>query len=129
MKKLLFVLLFLFSSIVHAQWILVSESDDGQEKFFIEKKSITQINQYIRVWVKVEFTSKSIMSTNNNIRSARVYEEYDCREKKFRKLSVEFFKQPNLIDQQAKIDEQASWTFVAPESNNEGRLIFVCKNK
>jgi negative regulator of sigma E activity len=71
MKKILFFILLSISSFVHAQWILISESETGSSKTFMEMKSIQQINQYKRAWVKVEYSSFSSMTTKHSVRSGR----------------------------------------------------------
>ena len=126
MKKLLLTILLTFSSIVHAQWILVSTSETGT-KTFIEMKSIQQINQYKRAWIKMEDPSNSQMAIKQNVRSGRFYEEFDCREKKYRELTSHYFKQPNLIEESGVINDTQPWNFVVPESIAEVRLNFVCK--
>ena len=127
MKKFLLVIILTFSSIVHAQWILVSENINV--KIFIEMKSIQQINQYKRAWVKDEYSSNSEMVLKHNLRSGRYYEEYDCREKKYRELSSHFFKQSDLIDPHSNNNTVMEWKFVAPESADQDKLDFVCKKK
>ena len=128
MKKFLLVILLTFSSLVHAQWILVTTSEIGT-KTFIEMKSIQQINQYKRAWIKMEYSSNSQLAIKHNARSGRFYEEFDCREKKYRELTSTYFKQPDLIDELAAFNDTQPWNFVVPESIGEIKLNFVCKSK
>ena len=65
MNKLLLTILLTFSSVVHAQWILVSSSLDQKEKFFIENSSISQVNKFKRAWQKIELESDSSVSIKN----------------------------------------------------------------
>jgi negative regulator of sigma E activity len=127
MKKILFFILLSISSFVHAQWILISESETGSSKTFMEMKSIQQINQYKRAWVKVEYSSFSSMTTKHSVRSGRYYEEYDCREKKYRELSSQFYKQSDLIDLVTMNNDTQEWKFIVPESVAETKLNFICR--
>ncbi len=48
MKKILFVLLLIISSVVQAQWMFVEKSDDDTVEVFIEKSTIHHIDSYKR---------------------------------------------------------------------------------
>lgn len=128
MKKLLFVLLLTISSIVHAQWVFIIENTSGS-KYFIEASSIQQVSQYKRAWFKTEFGSNTHMTLQNNIRSGRFYEEYDCREKRFRELTEQYYKQPNLVELHINANEIQPWKFIPPETVGDAKLKFICKNK
>ena len=52
MKKLLFVLLLSISSVVHAQWVLISSFDEG--KIYIDTTNIVQTDKFKRMWVRYE---------------------------------------------------------------------------
>jgi hypothetical protein len=117
------------SSIVHAQWILVSTSLDQKETFFIEKSSITQVNKFKRAWQKIELESDSSISIKRNLRSARFYVEFDCIEKRRRELSYELFRQPNLTDVFDSSNKISDWSYIPPNSNDEKISNFVCFNK
>jgi hypothetical protein len=125
MKKLLFVLLLSISSVVQAQWTLITDIDDT--KFFIDLTSIQQIGQYKRGWLKTEYSSNSEMQLKHKIRSSRALAEFDCREKKYRNLSFQTFKQPNLIDSDLTNNKQDEWKFIAPGTIADSELIIICK--
>ena len=128
MKKLLLVLLLSISSVVHAQWTNYATSTDDN-KFYIDKKSIQQTNQYKRAWTKVEFHASSNFAKKYEVLSARALREIDCREKKYRTLSTHYFKQSNLIEIKDSDDIVTNWQFIAPESVDEKMYEFVCKSK
>ena len=128
MKKILFILLLSFISVTHAQWILVSKNTDGNQ-YFVEINSIQQVGQYKRAWIKTEYSSSTEIALKHNIRSARSYEEHDCREKRFRELSLQLFKQPNLIDSDIHVNKVQEWSFVPPDTVVENVFKVVCKTK
>ena len=128
MKKLLFVLLLSISSVVHAEWKLITTHEDKSE-FFIETTSITQVNQYKRTWIRVEMPENSQFAVEFKNRSLREYREFDCREKRHRQLTVTYFKKPNLTDTDTSENEIKEWRFVAPKTVMEPIFNFVCKSK
>jgi hypothetical protein len=115
------------SSLAHAQWTYITENDDTQ--FFVDLTSIQQIGQYKRVWLKSEYSSNSKMALQANVRSTRTMTEFDCREKKYRTLSLHAFKQSNLIDLDVSSNKQGEWQFIAPKTVSDAELIIVCKSK
>ena len=125
MKKLLIVILLTISSTVQAQWTFITDIDDT--KFFIDLTSIQQIGQYKRGWLKTEYPSNSEMTLKHKIRSTRALAEFDCREKKYRNLSFQTFKQPNLIDSDLTNNKQDEWKFIAPGTIADSELILICK--
>ena len=129
MKKILFVLLLSISSVVHAQWTFIDESSDSKVSFFYDKSSVQQINQYKRAWFKMEYSETSKMAIHMNVRSVRLLEEYDCRERKIRELSYTTFKQSNLIDVDLINNKVSEWRFIAPDTINEMKLTVLCKSK
>ena len=125
MKKLLIVILLTISSTVQAPWTFITDIDDT--KFFIDLTSIQQIGQYKRGWLKTEYPSNSEMTLKHKIRSTRALAEFDCREKKYRNLSFQTFKQPNLIDSDLTNNKQDEWKFIAPGTIADSELILICK--
>jgi hypothetical protein len=128
MKKLLFFFLFTISSVVHAQWVFIIENA-SDSKYFIEASSIQQVSQYKRAWTKTEFGSNTTMTLQNNIRSGRFYQEFDCREKKYRELTEQYYKQPNLAELHINSNEIQPWKFIPPETVAEALFKFICKTK
>ena len=128
MKKLLFVFLLSISSLVHAQWTFTQRSENLDSVFYIDVSTIQFIDGNVRAWFKVEYSSDSFMARKHNWRSSRSLEEFDCREKKFRVLSLTSFKQPDLNDIDRTLNT-STWAFVAPGTISDTHLKFVCKSK
>jgi hypothetical protein len=126
MKKILLILLLSISSVVHAQWIFVLEANETE--IYIDTKTISQTNQLKRAWFKLEYSLNSDMS-KSEVRSSRVYREFDCREKKVRTLSLTTFSQPNLLGVSTTGNKISDWSFIAPNTNAELMLEIVCKTK
>ena len=128
MKKLLFVLLLSISSLVHAQWTFTQTNENLDTVFYIDVSTIQFIDGNVRAWFKVEYSSDSFMARKHKWRSVRSLEEFDCREKKFRVLSLTSFKQPNLNDIDRTLNS-STWDFVAPNTISDTHLKLLCKNK
>jgi len=127
MKKLLFVLLLSISSVVHANWTFIYSGND-ESKYFIDNTSISQVNNLKRVWVKIEYSLNSEMGKRGFL-SARVYREFDCREKKVRNLSLTIFSQSDLYGESESSNKISDWSFIGPNTTAELSLVVVCKNK
>lgn len=120
MKKLLFVLFLSISSVIHANWKLIHNSDTGE--FYIDVSSIHSISNLKRAWHKVHYA--------NNIEgmfSSLSLMEFDCKERKVRRLTFDAFKQLNLIDKFESSQLPGEWFFVRPNSISLDMLNFVCK--
>jgi hypothetical protein len=129
MKKILFVILVSISSIAYADWTLIERDIEGTVLVYIDKSTIQQNGQYLRVWERIEYSEKNDMAIKNNVRSTRTYMEFDCREKKSRVLSFTSFTKPNLISQKNSLNQTMEWEFIAPKTIFETVLIHVCKSK
>jgi hypothetical protein len=125
MKKLLFVLLLTISSIVYAEYSSIGTTDEAE--WFINLNTIQQFGQYKRVWTKSEmFTTSSFFKQYNN-RSISRYEEFDCREKKYRRLATRYFFQPDLNGIDNIDNEIKEWVFIAPNTPPDKLLNILCK--
>jgi hypothetical protein len=126
MKKLLFIFLFSISFVTYAQWIFILDANETE--IYVDSKTISQVNQYRRAWFKLEYSLNSEM-TKVNVRSSRVYREFDCREKRVRNLSLTTFTQSNLSGVSKASDKVGEWSFIAPNTNAELLLEVVCNKK
>ena len=112
------------SSFVHAQWTFILQANETE--IHIDSKTISQVNQFRRAWFKLEYSLNSEMS-KVDVRSSRVYREFDCREKKVRNLSLTNFSQSNLLGVSTASNKISDWSFIAPNTNAEFILEVVCK--
>jgi hypothetical protein len=126
MKELLFVLLLSISSVIHANWAYINKSEDLETVFYIDVSTIQFIDGNVRAWFKSEFSPDSFMARKHNWRSARSLNEYNCRENKYRVLSLTSFKQSNLNDINKTSNVVSEWVFVAPNTISETHLKLVC---
>lgn len=128
MKKLLFVILLTISSIIHAQsWTSVVKSDDLDEHFF-DMTTIQRKGNFIRVWEKANYKTPVIVNSSRSSYSARFFSEYDCDEKRVRRLSTHGYTGKDLsgelIYQNSLTTE---WQYVAPGTIASEKLNLICK--
>ena len=109
------------------QWTLVESN--FSEDVYIDISTIEKFGQYKRVWTKTEYDSNSIMSQKVNTRSDCAYREFDCREKKYRTLIIDLFKQSNLMEPHLSFNEPDEWQFITTGTIAETKLKIVCKSK
>ena len=125
MKKLLFVLLLSISSVVNAQWTLVSQGSSSL--LYVDKSSIQQNGLYIRAWIRNEYFANSEAEIVGKMRSTRELNEFDCRQKRARGISFQAFKEPNLINSYPQDNTIQEWMFIAPGMKFNTLINIVCK--
>ena len=126
MKNIIFLFLLGLNTNVFAQWTSIGKTVNSQH--FLDLNTIQQIAVYKRAWFKVEFFSNSNM-LNENIRSSYALIEFDCREKKYRNLIIQYFKQPNLVDPYVLSNSADEWQSIVPNTMSEIDLLVVCLTK
>ena len=124
MKKLLFVLLLTISSVIHAEWQFVSQVDN-EAKFYIDLTTIQIINKNKRAWLKTEYIKK----LGGEASSSRAYMEFDCVEKKSRRLSFEAFSDSNLVGSIQFDKNLGDWIYSPPKSVSSSIMNLVCNKK
>ena len=106
-----------------ADWVFVGVGAGNYNQFYIDRGSIrTMPNGYKRAW------KRTIMGLpdENGDTSSLLFEEYDCNGGRSRIIHLTYFK-----DEKVTVNGAASgkWSFIAPESNGESFLNFVCYGK
>ena len=83
MKKLLAMVLVLFSVNCFAEWIFVTSNKDDTVKIYVDLSTKKKVGGYIRVW--------SLTDTNTsykNVHSYKVLEEFDCSQDRTRVIQM-----------------------------------------
>jgi hypothetical protein len=91
MKKIFFLIFTLFFSInSYASWIEVGQTQSAT--FYIDPATIKKDKNFVKVWTMRDLNevAKSPGSDISYL-SSRTYEEYDCKEKKYRQLSFYWY--------------------------------------
>jgi|688.fasta_scaffold112607_5 hypothetical protein len=134
MKKLLLILLLVFSQTVYADWKYVISSKDKISDTYIDSDSIKRDGKYVKVWIKTEYKEPQKdkwYDFFNTYRSVRSYEEWNCVDRSFTTISYDVFSKNSL---QGKIVDSSSIllpvpTNIAPDSTEEILYKIICKKK
>jgi hypothetical protein len=85
MRFIFTLLLLLTCAPAWAKWVLVLESSDSW--FYMEPSTIRKAGQYRRVWALINFRQQ----VSFNAHSARIHQQYDCKEERYRILRHESY--------------------------------------
>jgi hypothetical protein len=131
--KISIILLTLFISIskANADWIFVQSSDDKSTDLYIDGESIQIINKDIRRYWSKSNLQESELTKYGNYQSLRAFNEIDCKNKKFRGLSISFYEKNNLLGKviHSQEDENSKWSFIPPNSLGSISSDIVCSIK
>ena len=126
MKKAIFLIALFFTSTSVIAYAPVARNDQGVE-FFVDFSSIQKTGNTIRVWEKQNYPAPRIVGSDF-YQSVRIYEEYDCKERKSRRLSWTVFSQKDLSGEVVLTNSKSSeWNFIAPDSVAGIVMNVVCK--
>ncbi len=131
--KISIILLTLFISIskANAGWIFVQSSDDKSTDLYIDGESIQIINKDIRRYWSKSNLQESELTKYGNYQSLRAFNEIDCKNKKYRGLSISFYEKNNLLGKviHSQEDENSKWSFIPPNSLGSIASDIVCSIK
>ena len=132
MKKTLImivvVLCFAITIAEAADWVLITSSNDG-DKIYIDQESIKHNStNTIKVWEKHVPEGSTFEKPFNSKKVTRllVYREYDCEQKRKRKLQSDFYFEDGSKQEYQGPDE---WSYVIPETVAEIIIQYLCKNE
>jgi len=125
MKNIFVLVLFLISSNVLAEWKYIFGSENT-DMFFIETTSIKKNNKIVRFWEKVN-NHKGDVYNSGTYYSYRSYSEINCVEETKKILSIEAFKELDLMGEILSIKTDKEVTFIAPRTVGSIIMNYVCK--
>ena len=124
MKKISFLILFIISSNIFAEWTLVTFSAKDSV-FFIDKETIVKNNSKRKFWVKTNTPN----ANTGDSKSSRTFNEVDCNDRTIAILSFTGFTEIDFLGE-VTVSGKPSYvdhSFVPPDTINEALLEFVCK--
>jgi hypothetical protein len=123
MKKLLAIVLVLFSVNCFANWTFVSTNDDNSIKTYLDFSTIKTVGGFKRVWSLMDFSKPK-----DNISSFKVLEEFDCRGEKRRTIQISAYSgrmgSGNTLGTE---NGNGQWSYVAPGTIEMGTFRKICK--
>lgn len=125
MKSFLFTLLLVLSQFVNA-YTLVAKSDSGTD-MYVDLASIQKFGNTKWAWEKYNFSTVRNLGSDS-YQSVRLYQEYDCKEKRSRRLQFTVFAQRDFDGAVLISDSKPTdWGFIAPDSVAFIVMTEVCK--
>jgi hypothetical protein len=124
---IVFVLFFSITIAEAADWVLITSSNDG-DKIYIDEESIKHISKNtMQVWEKhvPEGSTFEKPFNSKKVTQLLVYREYDCDQKRKRKLQSNFYFEDGTKQEYQGPDE---WSYVIPETVAEEIIQYLCKN-
>ena len=113
MRAVLTMVLLLAHAPAHAEWVLVGSSSGGERQFYIDPATIRLTGQFRRVWSMVSFKKKD----PDGMLSGRSLHEYDCKDERYRILSMTSFSETMLGGSIiSTFDEPGKWSYIAPDT-------------
>jgi len=123
MRIILCFLLALVAAPAWAEWVVVSESEDGGLAFYIDPASIRKNGHFRKVWLITDLKQRG----EGGEMSRRVLDEYDCKEERSRILSISGHSGPMAGGETLEMDDGAGkWYAIAPGSMAETVFKRVC---
>ena len=125
MKKILFIFIFLNSSICYAGWEKVDVSIYGNVTY-LDFKSLKKNNEYIYIWSLTDL----LKPTKYGDLSWKSLLELDCNiPQKFRSISQQFFPQPmGKGTASTMLSEKTIWSYYEKGTAKQRILDAVCSN-
>ena len=124
MKKLFLVCLMMLAGSAWAEWVLVASSGDGSTKFYIDPATIRRDGTLRKYW---KLTDLNIRNKNGD-KSWRTREEIDCKEERYRIISLTSFSDAMLGGNTSGNYNYSDNSFanIAPSTLDEDVMKYVC---
>jgi hypothetical protein len=127
MKRILIVILLVISENSYAEWTPIGEI---LELFtYTDRTTIRRNGNFVKMWELRDY--KAVQKSNfGSFLSAKVQQEYDCREEKSRLLAFTWFSEQMGNGTVVYSDNDPyKWSPIQPESMNEALWKIACGKK
>lgn len=123
MQVLMIFALALASSLGWANWVLVSENDNGAA--YVETSSVSKEGFLRRFWELLNLRAPD----KDGDWSYRLLTEVDCKERRYRYLQGNYFGRPmGLGEMTGSFNKPTEWSHAAPGTTCEAVVRFVCSD-
>ena len=128
MRKLFLGLaLSLMATAASAQWVLVTTSNVGEIKVYLDPATKKRAGNIVKIWELQDYP-KPIVQNNKASYSTRIYRQYDCSEATHQVLSSTDFTGRMLTGEMFNtLNHPGPKEFTPPGSMVEALLNFACK--
>lgn len=126
-KNILIILTLIFSNTVLAEWTIVAENKEASAATFVDLKTIRKTGNSSEMWSAVVYLQPQNVE-GKNIMSFTELDEYDCKLKKFRLLTLIGYTGKLATGQIVGADyEIGDWMNVPTKSISEKQWSLACK--
>ncbi len=127
MKKLLAIVLVLFSVNCFANWTFISSNEDKSVKTYMDLSTIKIVGGNKRVWTLMDF-SKPNENISAKISSFKILEEFDCNGDRRRTIQITSYSgrmgSGNSLGTESG---DGQWSYVAPGTIEMATFKKICK--
>lgn len=125
-KRLIFVWLTAICITANAQipdgltsdWVEITKSQDEKSMFYVHTKTIERNGNIVKAWIA--------RVSLNDYTSAKSLQEFNCKTKQLRYLSVIAYKNSNFTASSGSSDEPSSWSHIIPDSIADNQMDILC---
>jgi hypothetical protein len=125
-KKLLLIGLSVFSLAASAQipdgltsdWLEIAKSQDQRSIYYVHSKTIERNGNIVKAWV-------ARVSLDDST-SAKNLQEFNCKTKQLRYLSIVAYKSSNFSGISRSNDDPSNWSHVVPDSVADNQMDVLC---
>jgi hypothetical protein len=103
-----------------AEWVLVSNSANGDQHLIDIQSIRTMPNGYKRAWKRADYLEPA----ENGNTGYKSFDEYDCNGGRKRLLQATMFRG---IEVSTTVNSPGNWDYILPDSNAESLFNFVCR--
>ncbi len=126
-KISLVILTLLFSKIALAEWSILAENKEASAATFVDLKTIRKFGNSSEMWSAIVYLQPQNVD-GKNIMSFTELDEYDCKLKKFRLLTLIGYTDKLATGQIVGADyEVGDWMNVPTKSISEKQWNLACK--
>ncbi len=123
MKKIIITCLIVLCSLsAVAEWKLVAKN--GIHTFYIDPVTLRKDGNLRKVWEVIDFETRN----ESGAMSVRIRSEYDCKQERYKFLSISSHSGPMATGNTIFSDDEAEpkWNSIPPDSPIETKFSIVC---
>jgi len=101
-----------------SDWVEIAKTQDKKAIFYVHSKTIERNGDIVKAWV-------AWVSLDDNS-SAKNLQEFNCKAKQLRYLSIVGYKNSNFSGISASSDNPTSWSHIIPDSVADDQMDILC---
>jgi len=128
LKAFPLLLLVAISTNAVAEWVKFSETEQGTT-VYVDPNTIRRSGKKVKMWNMLDFKKTQVVA-EVPFRSTKALHEYDCKEERFRMMSLSVHSNNLGLGNTVHSDsDPKQWTPISPTSLESSLLEYVCKKR